>query len=159
MGTTQNNVLTPEIQILLDKLNIANQVYSKAASRIHNELVREQLGFLAERKLMFLESITREMEIKTSPNQLKLMDRIGLELDKTLIELNHLILNRNEREVLTFCIKRETELVNVYKRLLYRRSFYPFIEAMIVSQLDETVALLNELKKIKDAFDIQPRDF
>jgi hypothetical protein len=86
-------------------------------------------------------------------------DQVSLELDKALIELNHIILNRNEREVLSFCIKREDELVKIYKRLIYSRSFYPFIEAMIVSQLDESIALLNELKEIKDAFAIQPRDF
>jgi hypothetical protein len=159
MNGKKPNTLTPEIRILLDKLNIASQVYKKASSRIHNQLVKEQLGFLAERKVMFLESIVNEMKIEVNSDDLKMTDQVSLELDKALIELNHIILNRNEREVLSFCIKREDELVKIYKRLIYSRSFYPFIEAMIVSQLDESIALLNELKEIKDAFAIQPRDF
>lgn len=152
------NVITPPIRNLLDKLRIARKVYTEASSRIHNQLVKDQLKFLAERKLMCYETITSELNQQNLSRRFRKEDRISLELDKVLIELNHLLLSKNEKEVLGFCARRERELVTTYKELLLSRSFYPFVEAIITSQLEETSVLLQELERIKDAFSIASRN-
>ncbi|HHP7242470.1 MAG TPA: hypothetical protein ACFCUD_12400 [Cyclobacteriaceae bacterium] len=148
--------IDPKVQAFIDKLRLAHEVYSKASKRIHNQPMRDQLETLSQKKRTYYQEIIDQYDVEDENNYtLKIKDRIKAELEKAGIEINHVMIRRNEREVLSFCVQREYELIEVYQQLLERNIFSDYLHAILSTQMKETKKLIEELEATREAYNFK----
>ncbi|MBU2913224.1 DUF2383 domain-containing protein [Reichenbachiella agariperforans] len=146
--------LTPELQNLIDKLLLAKEIYEKASSRIHNEPMTNQMKVLAERKSKFLTDIGKLVDVDFEEHTMGIKDRLKAAWEKIAIEVEHIFLQRDEGEILGFCIQREDELIEMYQEVLQSKDneLDVFIKFLFESQLAESRILINELQETREAY-------
>ncbi len=148
--------IDPKVQAFIDKLRLAYEVYSKASKRIHNQPMRDQLETLSQKKRTYYQEIIDQYDVEDENNYtLNIKDRIKAELEKAGIEINHVMIRRNEREVLSFCVQREHELIEVYQQLLERNIFSDYLRAILSTQMKETKNLIEELEATREAYNFK----
>jgi len=147
--------INPNIQNLIDKIKLAEEIYNRASSRSHNQPMRDQFKTLAKRKNRFLQEIADQFELDLGKHNLKISERIELEWEKAEIEVNHILIHRNERDILKYCIKREEELVDSYEKVLNNGLKNDFLIALFKSQLEDTLRILNELNQTIEAYEFE----
>jgi hypothetical protein len=149
------NKIVSDIQNLIDKLKIAEKIYTKASSRVHDQPMTNQMKALAERKNVLLEDLTRLLEVDMDKHKVQWKDRIKVEWEKLGIELDHIIIRINEGTILSFCIKREEELIDMYKKVLNNdglNQYDELIRELFQYQLNESIQLLDELGEKKQSY-------
>ncbi|UXP33727.1 hypothetical protein N6H18_07145 [Reichenbachiella agarivorans] len=146
--------LTPELQNLIDKLVLAREIYCKASSRVHDEPMTEQILMLADRKTKFIEDISKLVEVDIEHHNLSLANRLKATLEKIGIEVEHILIQNNEGEILSFLVRREEELIEMYRTLLRSndKEYDVFLKSLLENQLSETCLLLSELEETKEAY-------
>jgi len=144
--------LNISLQNLLDKLFIAEEIYKKAADRVHNVPMTDQFNQIAQQKANFLTELEAELGLESGEVSINFKDKIQVVLDKVGIEVNHIILNRNERALLTFCIKRDEELVKMYDDIMKSDLIDDNIQQLVARQKKETAQVISELTKTREAY-------
>ena len=145
--------LSPDIQNLTDKLKVAEEIYEKASSRVHNRPMRDQLKLISKKKEEYLTELSVDMGTNLNTRNINLSERIHLELEKAEIEISHLLIRRNENDILSFCIQREQELVQSYLNGVIEAQKSNEKISILLRQLEETKRLLEELKETKKAYE------
>jgi len=149
------NPMNPDIQNLIDKLIIAEEVYKKASSKAHDQPMTDQIKVLAERKNILLEDVTKLLTLDMENYKVKWKDRVKAEMEKVAIELDHIYLRVNQGSILSFCIKREEELIETYKQALREKNdqvLNALVRDVLLYQMDESAQLLTELKEKKKSY-------
>ncbi|MEQ8712771.1 MAG: hypothetical protein RIC80_07125 [Cyclobacteriaceae bacterium] len=148
-------IVEPKIEILLDKLTLSAELYRKAAERVHNKMMQEQFGLQAERKATYIDQLAYHLNLNLEDHQAGMVDRLKLQLEKLGIEIDHVYLRQNAKEVLSFCLNREEELINAYRGVLQNSRFDNHVKLTLKSQVDDSIRLKNELKALHEEYDIQ----
>ncbi|MEQ8240690.1 MAG: hypothetical protein RIA69_15840 [Cyclobacteriaceae bacterium] len=149
------NPIIPDIQNLIDKLIIAEEVYHKASSKAHDQAMTNQIKMLAARKEMLLEDITKLLTLEMENYKVKWKNRVKAEMEKIGIELDHIYLRLNQGSILSFCIKREEELIEMYKQALNEKNHQQIgalVRDVLLYQMNESTQLLAELKDKKESY-------
>lgn len=148
-------IVEPKIEILLDKLTLSAELYLKAAERVHNEMMKEQFGIQAERKTTYIDQLAHHLNLNLEEHKPRMVDRLKLQLEKLGIEIDHVYLRQNAKEVLSFCLNREEELIEAYRGVLKDDRFDNHVKLTLKSQVDDSIRLKNELKALHDEYDFQ----
>lgn len=138
---------------VLDKLKFSEETYRKASKRIHNRYNTEQLKILADTKLAHFDTLAEHFGLNTADHSLKLQDRVRLEMSKAEIEIEHIYLQRNEREVLRVCLRRERELIEAYEALEKVADLDEQRRQLVHRQKDDAVRVSQELESTMDDYD------
>ena len=149
------NTLPPDVQNLMDKLKIAEEIYIKAADRVHNEPMAKDMKNLADRKSMFLEDTSKLLKLDLDKYEVQWKERVKVELEKAVIEFDHIYIQMNEGLILSFCVKREEELIAMYQKVLKTRNITQsdeLINELFLYQLNESILLLDELREKKERY-------
>ena len=144
------NTILPDVQNLIDKLKIAEEIYAKASDRVHNEPMTKQMKSLAVRKSVLSEDISRLLKFDLDKHKVQWTERIKVEIEKAGIELDHIFIRMNEGYVLSFCVKREEELIAMYQQVLKTKNLTQYdelIKELFLNQLNESTLFLDELRE------------
>lgn len=147
--------IEPRIEILIDKLSIAVALYQKAAQRVHNDMLKEQFMLQAERKQTYIGQLAHQLDLHLEEHQISIADRIKLQMEKMGIEIDHAYLRQNARETLSFCLKREEELIDAYRGLMSNSAYDSHLKFTLKSQFDDSVRLKDELSTLYEQYDFQ----
>jgi hypothetical protein len=149
------NTLTevaPSIEKLLDKISIAAELYRKASDRVHNEMMTTQFLQQVERKEAYLDQISSALNIEIDDYQPALIARLQVQLEKIGIEVDQLYLRQNAKEVLSFCINREHDLILAYENLLETGPYSSALQQVLVRQLTDANSVRRKLVALHDAY-------
>ncbi|MBS0000868.1 MAG: hypothetical protein KFF73_17935 [Cyclobacteriaceae bacterium] len=130
---------------LIDRLELARRIYLKAAGRVTDEFMAGQFQTIASKKEVFIREISNLFDFDYEKHSLDLKDKIKVEWEEIGIELNHLILDRNERALMEYCIRREQGILKIYRDILKGSSIDDLFNTVVRNQMDETTEILDEL--------------
>jgi hypothetical protein len=147
--------IKPKFMNLIDKLELARQIYEKAAERVHNGFMTDQFQTIASKKVVYIREIANLFDFDYDAHSLAIRDKLKLEMEKIGIELNHLILHRNEKVLLEYCINREQEIERIYKDILKNGSYNDLTNTVIRNQMKETIEILDELMQVQEQYDFK----
>lgn len=150
--------IRPEIHHLIEKLIMAEEIFSRAALKVHNEPMTKYLKVIADRKKVFLYDLTKLLQLDSDQIKLNTKDRIRVQLEKLGLEVDNILLRLNDGEVLSFCIKREEELVSMYHNALIKDQDESLVTALILHQLKESKEELDELILKKEPYNFPKAD-
>jgi hypothetical protein len=145
--------IKPKFLNLIDKLELARQIYERAANRIHNDFMADPFRTIASKKKIYIKEVAKLFDFDYDQHELELMDRIRVEWEKIGIELNHLILQGNEKALLEYCIHREQEILKIYKDILEYGSYNDLFNTVIRNQMHESIRILDELQHMMEPYD------
>ncbi len=139
--------INPEYMGLIDKLYTAQQIYTMAAERATTRLLKDQMQEMASGKEVYIKEIAHLYDLDPPEYQKILKERVNVELDKVKIEINHLLLDDKEQLLFDYCINREKEINQIYKRILSREDYTDLEHTLIKSQLRQNQQHISELSK------------
>ncbi|MEQ9298628.1 MAG: hypothetical protein RIF33_08695 [Cyclobacteriaceae bacterium] len=148
-------IVEPKIEVLLDKLTIAAELYRKASDRVHNDMMQEQFQLQAERKETYITQLAHHLNLNLEDHQLGTADRLKLRLEKLGIEIDHVYLRQNAKEVLSFCLNREEELIAAYRGVIQNGEYDNHVKLTLKSQMDDSVRLKDESMVLHGEYDFQ----
>ncbi|CAN0445928.1 unnamed protein product, partial [Ectocarpus fasciculatus] len=138
-------IVEPKIELLLDKLSNAAALYRKASDRVHNDMVQEQFLVQAERKETYINQPAHHLSLDLDDYQPGTTNRLKLQLEKLGIEIDHVYLRQNAKEVLSFCLNREEELIAAYRGVIQNGGYGNHVKLALKSQMADSVKLRDEL--------------
>ena len=139
--------IKPKFMNLINKLELARRIYTKVAGRISDEFLAEQFKMLSLRKEIFIKEISRLYNFDYEQHTLDLKDKMKVEWEGIGIELNDLILRRNEHTLMEYCIHREKQILGVYREIINHGSFSDLFSILARNQMEETLGILDELSR------------
>ncbi len=140
----QNILIAHNIETVIDKLILAIDIYDKTSKRVHFKPMKELFSELKDSKEAMLNALAESTEMNLDDYSISIEEKIKLELEKIGIELDHLIIKNNYNETLSFCIKRERELLNAYEDAL-NQDLDDSLEDLLKKHHTETLQLLESL--------------
>lgn len=144
--------LNLRVKQLISELKLAEIMYRKTSIRMTDQPVKDQLAFLADRKVKFIMSTVSQYDVKMEQLMYEVSDEIRPEWEKQEIEMDHLLLQGWEKDILDNCIKREKQLLTYYKELSQDNTYDDFMTELFTSQLSETYDFINELEDTKEIY-------
>ncbi len=144
---------TMSVEKLMNKLKLAKEIYKTAASKIHNKPMADELLLVAEKKALNFDELVTQTSLDLYEQEIKLPDLIKLEFQKVEMEINHLLIHRNENDILNFCIEQEKELIQCYVETIIELKKDKVDIVAFVNQLYEAKKLLKSLKETKKAYE------
>lgn len=145
--------IKPKFMNLIDKLELARQIYEKSAERIDNDFMADPFRTMASKKRIYIKEIAKLFDFDYDEHELEIKDKIKVEWEKIGIELNHLILQRNEKVLLEYCIHREQEILKIYEDIVQHGSYKELFNTVIRNQLHESTKNLDELQHLLEPYD------
>lgn len=148
-------IVEPKIELLLDKLSNAAALYRKASDRVHNDMMQEQFLVQAERKETYINQLAYHLSLDVDDYQPGTANRLKLQLEKLGIEIDHVYLRQNAKEVLSFCLNREEELIAAYRGVIQNGGYDNHVKLTLKSQMADSVRLKDELMVLHGEYDFQ----
>jgi hypothetical protein len=142
--------IKPKFMTLIDKLELARRIYKKAADRVTDEFLAEQFRLFASRKEVYIKEIAHLYDFDYEKHSLDLKDKLKVEWEEIGIQLNDLLHQRNEETLMEYCIHRERSILKIYRDILEYGSYDDLFKTVVRKQMDETVALIDEMTRIKE---------
>lgn len=147
--------IEPNIDTLIDKLIISVDLYDKASKRVHDDMLKEQFDLQKQRKVDSLEQLAQLMNIDLSAHRVSIADHLKVSMEKIGIEIDHIYIRQNAHEVLSFCLKRESELIESYRKVLAGWFIDKKTNSLLKRQLDDSAKVHDQLKSLYKAYDFQ----
>lgn len=148
-------MIEPQIEILIDKLTIAAELYNKAADRVHNDMMKEQFELQSSRKQDYIDQISNLLDLDLNDHKVNRADRLKIRVEKLGVDIDHFYLRQNAKEALSFCLNREDELIDAYRSLIKSGSYDNHLKLTLKSQLDDSVRIKDELNTLHEEYDFQ----
>jgi rubrerythrin len=136
---------------LLDQIIMVRDLYAYAAKKIHDEPLQKMLDGFSRHKDIHLKDIKSSFQLDNG--SLKFSQLVNLSKDKLGMDIDDFFIRRNEKEVLSFCIKRERELVELYQQIINDHQFSDFEMVILKNQLKEVKSMISESQSIYEKYD------
>lgn len=145
--------IKPKFIKVIVKLELVRQIYQKLAEKIKNENMADTFRTIASKKKIYSKEIVNLLDFNYEDHEFKVRNQIKVEWEKIRIELNHLILQQDEKVMLEYCIHREHEILNIYQDILEYGSYESLFNTVIRIQMHESVKILNELQHLLEPYE------
>jgi len=144
--------LEKELQHLLEKLKMAEEIFTKAAVKINNKSTAETLKEMSNRKKVFLYDIEKLLPYDSEDIQVNTLNQVRLQLEKMGIEIDSILLRLSEGEILSFCLKRQEEAISMYHNVIESGIPNEPLMALVKEQLSTSENEYDELSKRKEPY-------
>lgn len=140
------------LQILIEKLKLAEEVYKRAADKIHSDKMSEDLVKMSNAHMNLKDSLVKEIDLPLKDVSIGLKDQIKVSIEKLGMEVDDILLRLNQKEVLSYCIKREKEIIDAYKTLVNNKSLSEKEQNRFKALSLESEKRVNGFEKIKEEY-------
>lgn len=144
-----------KLKNLVEKIKMAEDIYEQAAEKVSHDSMKDYFHSLAKLKGSYLDKMDGLLQLDTEDIQFNLKSRLKLEIEKISIEIDSIFLRLNQGEILSFCVKREEELISMYHNVLSNQNGDQSIISLLNKQMDESMTILEELKEKLNAYDFE----
>lgn len=148
-------IIESYITEIIEKLKISQEIYRKLSEKVHFKPMRELFTSLNSERKEFLNEIEENLSIAVDSHVMSFTGAIKAEAEKLGIELDHLIIQNNYNEALSFAIKRERELVNAYDNVFNNQKISEQAKALFEKQKKKSEKNLDEMLKRHETGDFK----
>lgn len=140
-------IIQRQIETVLDKLIMAQKIYQRASKRVHFNTMSTLFNDLFYHKKLLVIELATAADIDLNAYDVSLSELIKVEIEKIGMDLDALYIKNNYNEVLSFCIKRERELINAYKDAADAHRYTTKVEALLQEHITQTENVLSRLEE------------
>jgi hypothetical protein len=148
-------IIDPEFMNLMDKLFVTKKVYHESADRLTDDILKEKMKQMSSRKEVYIKEIAHLFDFDLEQIEDELLRRMEVEPEKIHVEIDHLILEKNEEHLLDYVLDREGEVTRIYHEILNDEGYSDLENTIIKSQINENSKHLAELREIKESFNAE----
>lgn len=109
------NITDSHITNLIEKIKLSKGIYDKLSDKVHFKPMSEIFDSLRNEKDIILEVLERELGLSIEEHSVSFMGSLKSNIEKLGIELDHLVIENNYNEALSFAIKREKENIQAFE--------------------------------------------
>jgi hypothetical protein len=147
------------LESILSKLETGQRLYVMASKKIHNAPMTDRFQVLSDQKERFIKELEQVFKLNSYEYKIAYEDRVKLLMEKAGIELDNIFIRRNEKEVISFCLNREKELLVEYNALMREYSFDGTHRSYLVSQRDFTHEVIKKLEETYESYNFLNKEF
>lgn len=140
------NTIHPQLDIVLDKLLMAHQIYGRinSSDNCPNREIYQQLENHTDEMLT---GFSQVFKVDRSEIELDFGEKSKLALDKISLELHGLLIEFSDKKVLEYCIEYEEKLNVELRKALEEAAFVMDERQVLAKAVISSTSLLSTLRK------------
>ncbi|MGB3469066.1 MAG: hypothetical protein WBA74_27520 [Cyclobacteriaceae bacterium] len=139
------DIANSHVTNLIEKIKLSQEIYDKLSSKVHFEPMREIFDALRQEKNEVMSVLERELGLSIEEHSVSFMGSLKANVEKFGIELDHLVIQNNYNEALSFAIKREREIIHAFNDVLQDDALESKEATVIADYKVRTENLLDEI--------------
>ncbi len=147
-----NNTNDQTIKNLLDNIILTQKIYQKASSAIHDSFLTNHFLRTSEKKSLAKKELAKITLVNLSDHDISILKKIKSLPGDMLLVFDDLVLERNERAILSFCIQREKDLIKSYAEVI-QETQNSFLIEVLRRHRNECRKVLDKLEELYTGYD------